>query len=202
VQQPDYRNFYGTPSPYQVAAPSFDSSSSNVLLPAAGQFSPAVAAGTAMLATQPQQQVQLRSPAQQQQQQQQQYFIATPAMQQQQQQAAAAYGRAASAGEMQVRTQQAAGPSSVGGAAAAAAGAGMGPVVQMSMQLTTMQMGVLTPQLYNIASMSGADISTVPVAGGVYYLSLTGAQSQVESARQLVGSVLSQLQVQGMQGMM
>jgi hypothetical protein len=78
----------------------------------------------------------------------------------------------------------------------------MGPVVQMSMQLTTMQMGVLTPQLYNIVSMSGADISTVPVAGGVYYLSLTGAQSQVESARQWVGSVLSQLQVQGMQGMM
>jgi hypothetical protein len=123
---------------------------------------------------------------------------------QQQQQAAAAFGRAAGSAGGMIGTQTAAGPSSVGGAAAAAAaaGSGMGPIVQMSMQLTTMQMRVLTPQLYNIASMSGAEISTVPVAGGVYYVSVTGAQSQVESARQLVGSVLSQLQVQGMQGMM
>jgi hypothetical protein len=41
--QPDYRNLHGTPSPYQVAAPSFDSSSSsnssnNILLPAANQL--------------------------------------------------------------------------------------------------------------------------------------------------------------------
>jgi hypothetical protein len=187
--QPDYRSFYGTPSPYQVAAPgsAMDSSSSNILLNPPNQFSPAVAAGTAMLAQQLQQQ---QPPPQQQQQQ---YFIA-------QQQQQPAYGRAASAGGV-VRAQG--GPASTGGAAAAAAaGSGMGPVVQMSMQLTTMQMGVLTPQLFNIASMSGADISTVPVAGGVYYVSLTGAQSHVESARQLVGSVLAQLQVQGMPGMM
>ncbi|WIA44420.1 hypothetical protein OEZ86_007184 [Tetradesmus obliquus] len=174
--QPDYRSFYGTPAaPYQVAGPgsAMDSSSSNILLSAAapGQFSPAAALQQ-----------------QQQPQQQQQYFI----QQQQQQQPAL---RAASAGGVVRGT--ASSPGGAAAAAAAAAAAGIGPVVQMSMQLTAMQMGVLTPQLFNIASMSGADISTVPVNGGVYYVSLTGAQSHVESARQLVGSVLAQLQMTG-----
>jgi hypothetical protein len=69
---------------------------------------------------------------------------------------------------------------------------GMGPMVQLSLQVMAQQLSVLSGQLYSVGAMSGADIVTVPAAAGVFHISLTGAQSQVSTARSLITSLLSQ----------
>eukprot|EP00879_Flechtneria_rotunda_P003486 GHRR01003715.1.p1 GENE.GHRR01003715.1~~GHRR01003715.1.p1 ORF type:complete len:499 (+),score=190.43 GHRR01003715.1:1683-3179(+) len=72
-------------------------------------------------------------------------------------------------------------------------GVASGPTVQMSLQLTAAQWNAVSSQLYNIANMSGASISTTPAAGGLFRVSITGAQTQVIAARQLLSTVLGHI---------
>lgn len=67
----------------------------------------------------------------------------------------------------------------------------LGPMVQLSLQVTGSQLAVVQQQMYSIQAMSGAEISMVPVAAGLFHLIVTGAQTQVTTARQLITSVLS-----------
>lgn len=78
------------------------------------------------------------------------------------------------------------------------AAAPCGPLMQMALQLSPTQMSMLSPQLYSIVSMSGCDISTIPAANGMFLLNMAGLQSQVDSARGFVMSLLSQMQAAGM----
>jgi len=68
----------------------------------------------------------------------------------------------------------------------------MGPMVNLSLQVSSNQMAVISNQLYSIAAVSGADLTTAPVAAGLFHINITGAQNQVGTARQLITSVLSQ----------
>lgn len=68
-----------------------------------------------------------------------------------------------------------------------------GPMVQLSLQVTGSQFGVISNQLYSISAMSGADLSSAPVAAGLFHINITGAEAQVSAARQLITSVLSQV---------
>lgn len=72
------------------------------------------------------------------------------------------------------------------------------PLVQVGLQLSGLQAGALSGHLYSVAAMSGCDVSTVPAGAGVFVLHLTGSQAQVDAARQLVSSLLAQLQAAGM----
>jgi hypothetical protein len=66
-----------------------------------------------------------------------------------------------------------------------------GPMVNLSLQVTSSQFSVVSNQLYNISAMSGASLSSAPVAAGLFHINITGAQSQVSAARQLITSLLS-----------
>jgi hypothetical protein len=68
-----------------------------------------------------------------------------------------------------------------------------GPMVHLSMQVTASQFAVVSNQLYNISAMSGADLTSAPVATGLFHINVTGAQSQVTAARQLITSILTQV---------
>lgn len=68
-----------------------------------------------------------------------------------------------------------------------------GAMVHLSLQVTGSQFALVSNQLYNIAAMSGADLTSAPVAAGLFHINITGAQSQVTGARQLITSLLSQV---------
>lgn len=68
-----------------------------------------------------------------------------------------------------------------------------GPMVHLSLQVTASQFAVVSNQLYNISAMSGADLTSAPVAAGLFHINVTGAQSQVTAARQLITSLLTQV---------
>lgn len=113
--------------------------------------------------------------------------------------AAATYTPSAAAAAVAPGLQQSAGGVAPvpAGLTATAAGGTAEPVVQMSMQLSTAQMMQMSGSLYSVSAATGANLATVPVAGGAYYVNLTGARSQVEAARQLVSSLINQLQQAG-----
>lgn len=67
------------------------------------------------------------------------------------------------------------------------------PMVHLSLQVSGNQMAVISNQMYSVAAMSGADLATTPVAAGLFHINITGAQSQVTAARQLITSMLSQV---------
>jgi hypothetical protein len=66
-----------------------------------------------------------------------------------------------------------------------------GPMVQLSLQVTGTQFGIISNQLYNISTMSRADLTSAPVAAGLFHINITGTQAQVTTARQLITSLLS-----------
>jgi hypothetical protein len=69
----------------------------------------------------------------------------------------------------------------------------VGPMVHLSLQVTASQFAVVSNQLYNISAMSGDDLTSAPVAAGLFHINVTGAQSQVTAARQLITSLLTQV---------
>jgi transcription initiation factor TFIID subunit TAF12 len=166
---------YPAPVAAQYAALSDGGTGNNGLV--IHQFGNAAAAGAAMMQQQQQQQRIALSQGPQQQQQQQQ-------PQQQPQQYILAQPMVAAAQQPMMTLPPAT--------------ASCGPLMQMGLQLTPNQMTMLSPQLYSIVSMSGTDISTVPAANGMFLLNISGFQSQVDNARGLVMSLLSQIQAAGM----
>jgi hypothetical protein len=66
-----------------------------------------------------------------------------------------------------------------------------GPMVQLSLQVTGTQFGIISNQLYNISAMSRADLTSAPVAAGLFHINIMGTQAQVTTARQLITSLLS-----------
>lgn len=66
-----------------------------------------------------------------------------------------------------------------------------GPMVHLSLQVTSSQFSVVSNQLFNISAMSGASLTSAPVAAGLFHINITGAQSQVSAARQLITSLLT-----------
>lgn len=77
--------------------------------------------------------------------------------------------------------------------AVAAPGGGVEQTITLTMTLMASQMTAVTNHIYSIQTMSGAEVSSQAVAPGLFYLTLTGSQMQVESAKNLVGAVLSQV---------
>jgi hypothetical protein len=68
-----------------------------------------------------------------------------------------------------------------------------GTMVQMSLELSGQHaITVGPPQLLSIGAITGADVTTAPLSGGGWHVTLRGTQDQVATARQLLGSLLSQ----------
>ncbi|KIZ04483.1 CUG-BP- and ETR-3-like factor 4 [Monoraphidium neglectum] len=78
-----------------------------------------------------------------------------------------------------------------GGAAAAAAAAA--PLHALQVPVPAHKMAAVMPHIYSIQTMSGADVTGQAVGPGVFCLQLVGGQVQVETAHQLVASVLQSI---------
>jgi hypothetical protein len=64
--------------------------------------------------------------------------------------------------------------------------------VSLNLQLLNQQMAVVGEHLYNVQTMSGAQISTAPMASGLTSVMVVGSEQQVEHAKQLIQGLLSQ----------
>ena len=68
---------------------------------------------------------------------------------------------------------------------------GSAPQSTLSYAMNGAQMGLMQTNMYNIQSISGAQLSTQSLGPGMFYLTLTGTSNQVETASQLVSNVLA-----------
>jgi hypothetical protein len=68
----------------------------------------------------------------------------------------------------------------------------MEQAVTLSMQLTNNQMAQVSNHLFTIQTMTAAQIRSAPCAPGMSYLMITGSEGQVEQAKHMVSTVLSQ----------
>lgn len=68
-----------------------------------------------------------------------------------------------------------------------------GAMVHLSLQVSGNQFATVNNSLYSVSAMSGADLTSVPVAAGLFQINITGAQAQVNAARQLMTSLLTQV---------
>jgi hypothetical protein len=68
-----------------------------------------------------------------------------------------------------------------------------GAMVHLSLQVTGNQFATVNNSLYSVSAMSGADLTSVPVAAGLFQINITGAQAQANRARQLLTSLLTQV---------
>lgn len=68
-----------------------------------------------------------------------------------------------------------------------------GAMVHLSLQVSGNQFATVNNSLYSVSAMSGADLTSAPVAAGLFQINITGAQAQVNTARQLITSLLTQV---------
>lgn len=68
-----------------------------------------------------------------------------------------------------------------------------GAIVHLSLQVTGNQFATVSNSLYSVSAMSGANLASAPVAAGLFQINITGAQAQVNRARQLLTSLLTQV---------
>lgn len=69
-------------------------------------------------------------------------------------------------------------------------GGGNGELVTMQVPLMAGQMAAITAHIYSIQTMSGAEVTSQAVAPGVFCLLLRGRELQVETANQLIATLL------------
>jgi hypothetical protein len=72
-----------------------------------------------------------------------------------------------------------------------AGGPGPGPAVTLSLQLSNQQVATISEHLYSVQAISGAGVSTTPMAAGLTSLLVSGSEAQVEHAKQMVLELLS-----------
>lgn len=65
-----------------------------------------------------------------------------------------------------------------------------GENMALSIPVNLQQLSSINNHLFNIQSMSGAQINISPGAQGLFHLVVTGGKNSVETARSLIGSVI------------